>query len=56
MLLGINCLSLDPLFYANPTPNDHFFLQSTLNDPFVQFCKEFYIEMEKKIFARFMRN
>ena len=46
MLLGINCLSLDPPFYANLTPNDHFFLQSTPNDPFFQFCKEFYIEMK----------
>ena len=51
MLLGINCLSLDQLFYTNPTPNDHFFLQSTLNDPFVQFCKEFHIEMKKNFRA-----
>ena len=29
----IDCLSLDPFFYADLTPNDPFFLQSTPSDP-----------------------
>ena len=38
MSVDIKCLSIDPLFYADLTPNDPpFFPQSTPNDPFFPF-------------------
>ena len=48
MSVDIDCLSLDPLFYANHTPNDPFFLQSTPNGPF---CNKFYIQNYKFLCA-----
>ena len=50
MSVYIKCLSLDPLFYANLTPNDLFFIQSTPNDPiFSTFVSNFTYKLQ--IFA-----
>ena len=45
MLVDIKCLSKDPFYYANPTPNDPLFIQSTPNDPLFHFCIKFYIKI-----------
>ena len=47
MLVDIKCLSIDPLFYANPTPNDPFFLFSPhpTTPFFFHFCITSYIKI-----------
>ena len=51
MSVDIKCLSLDPLFYANLTPNDlFFFIQSTPDDPL------FLLGIKLQIFACILRN
>ena len=46
MSVDIKCLSIDPLFYADPTPNDPLFYSvHTLWPPFFHFCIKFYIKI-----------
>ena len=46
MLVDIKCLSIDPLFYADPTPNDPLFSFSPHPmTPFFHFCIKFYIKI-----------
>ena len=45
MSVDIKCLSIDPFFYADPTPKDPLFLFSPHPmTPFFHFCIKFYIE------------
>ena len=53
MSVDIKCLSIDSLFYHDPTPNDPLFIQSTPNDPlFSTFVSNFTHKLEF-FFARF---
>ena len=54
MSVDIKCLSIDPHFYADLTPNDPFFIQSAPNDPFFStFVSNFTYNLQ--IFAHFAR-
>ena len=51
MSVDIKCLSLDPSFYADLTPNYlPFFIWSTLNDPLFHLCIKFTYKLQ--IFER----
>ena len=45
-MVDIKCLAIDPLFYADPTPNDPLFYSvHTQWPPFFHFCIQFYIKI-----------
>ena len=51
MSVDIKCLSIDPFFYADPTPNDPLFYSvHTQWPPFFHFCMKFYMKI-----ANFLR-